>query len=53
MRAIGTLTALEDTRVMVLPASDFRNLLEAFPALDEYFGSISDKIYAPRIRRQT
>lgn len=53
VRAIGTLTALEDTRVMVLPASDFRNLLEAFPALDEYFGSISDKIYAPRIRRQT
>ena len=49
---IGTLTAVEDTRVMVLRGRDFRNLREAFPALDDYFASISDKIYAPELRRK-
>ena len=48
---IGTLTAIEDTRLMVMRARDFRNLREAFPALDDYFESISDKIYAPDLRR--
>ena len=47
----GTLTATEDTRVMLLRAREFRNLREAFPALDEYLSSISDKIYAPSLRR--
>lgn len=48
----GTLTALEDTRVMILRGNDFRNLREAFPALDDYLTSISDKIYAPSLRKK-
>lgn len=48
----GTLTAIDDTRLMVLPATDFNNLCAAFPALDNYFKSISDTVYAPSLRRQ-
>ena len=47
----GTLTAVEDTRVLILKQQDFRNLRAAFPPLDEYFKGISDKIYAPALRR--
>ena len=47
----GTLTATEDTRVLVLAPADFRNLCDAFPAMDDYFKSISDKIYAPALRK--
>ena len=47
----GTLTATEDTRVLVMPPADFRNLCDAFPAMDDYFASISDKIYAPSLRK--
>ena len=46
----GTLIATEDSRVMILRGLDFRNLREAFPALDDYLNSISDKIYAPDLR---
>ena len=46
----GTLTATEDTRVLILKADDFRSLREAFPALDEYFRQINPKIYAPSLR---
>ena len=49
---VGTLTALENTRVMILPAKDFRDLRSAFPALEAYFSSISEKIYAPDLRRK-
>ncbi len=47
---VGTLTAVEDTRVMILPADDFRNLCETLPPMENYFGKISDKIYAPELR---
>lgn len=46
----GTLTAVEDSQVLVLRRADFRNLLAAFPALDDYFRSISEEIYAPSLR---
>jgi len=46
----GTLIATEDSRVMILRGHDFRNLREAFPALNAYLNSISDKIYAPDLR---
>ncbi|MEE8251356.1 MAG: FAD-dependent oxidoreductase [Gemmatimonadales bacterium] len=46
----GTLTAVQDTQVLVLRRADFRNLLAAFPALDNYFRSISEEIYAPSLR---
>ncbi len=49
-QTVGTLTATESTRVMILAANDFINLREAFPALDRYFASISEKIYAPPLR---
>jgi len=48
--AIGTLTATEDTRVLILQRSDFQNLSAAFPPLSEYFSNISEKIYAPSLR---
>ena len=48
----GTLTATEDSRVLILKASDFRQLRDAFPALDEYLQHISEKIYAPALRTQ-
>ena len=47
----GTLTAVEDTRVLILKQSDFRNLRAAFPPLDDYLKHISEKIYAPGLRR--
>lgn len=47
----GTLTAVEDTRVLILDQADFRNLRTAFPPLNNYFKHISDKIYAPALRR--
>jgi NADH dehydrogenase len=49
----GTLTAVEDTRVLILEQTDFRNLRTAFPALNDYFQHISDKIYAPSLRHQS
>lgn len=48
--AQGTLTATEDTRVLILQRSDFQNLSTAFPPLSEYFSNISEKIYAPSLR---
>ncbi len=51
-RTRGTLTASEDARVLVLKADDFKSLRDAFPALDEYFEHINEKIYAPSLRRQ-
>lgn len=49
----GILTAVEDTRVLVLQQTDFRNLRAAFPGLDEYFQRISEKIYAPSLRSRS
>lgn len=46
----GLLSAVEETRVLVLKQSDFRNLRAAFPAFDEYFQRVSEKIYAPSLR---
>jgi len=51
-QAKGTLTALDDTRVMVLQRSDFQNLSAAFPILNEYFGGISEERYAPSLRKK-
>ncbi len=47
----GTLTASEDSRVLIMAPADFRNLCEAFPAMGRYFATISDKIYAPALRK--
>ena len=51
-QATGTLTALEDTRVMVLQRTDFQNLSAAFPILNEYFDTASDKIDPPSLPRE-
>ncbi len=40
-RTQGTLTALEDARVLILRSGVFRSLREAFPTLDDYFSAIS------------
>lgn len=48
--ALGTLTATEETRVLVLQRSDFLSLSAAFPPLQEYFDNISDETYAPSLR---
>jgi NADH dehydrogenase len=47
----GLLTAVEETRVLILKQPDFSNLRAAFPALDEYFQRVSEKIYAPSLRK--
>ena len=46
----GTLTTMGDTRVLIFEQTDFRNIRQVFPPLDEYFQRISDKIYAPALR---
>ena len=46
----GTLTAIEDSRVLVMAREDFRNLCQDFPAMEDYFSGISSKIYAPVLR---
>ena len=48
----GTLTALDDVRVLILKADDFRSLRAAFPALDEYFRQIDPNTYAASLREQ-
>ncbi len=47
----GTLTAVEDTRVLVLGEEEFRNLRTTFPPLDDYFRHVGEKIYAPALRQ--
>ena len=48
----GTLTAVEDTRVLILKQEDFRNLRAVFPPLNDYFDHINEKIYAPALRHR-
>lgn len=48
--ARGTLTATEETQILVLQRSDFLSLSAAFPALSEYLGKTSDKSSAPSVR---
>ena len=47
----GQLTALEDSRVLVLRRDDFARLRDSLPVLDDYFNRISDKVYAHPLRR--
>ncbi|MEM9208043.1 MAG: cyclic nucleotide-binding domain-containing protein, partial [Pseudomonadota bacterium] len=47
----GTLTATEDSQVLVMASEDFKRLCDAFPAMDEYFRKIPDLNYAPALRR--
>ncbi|MFK8083528.1 MAG: FAD-dependent oxidoreductase [Granulosicoccus sp.] len=49
-QTVGTLTALEDSRVIVLKADDFRDLRAAIPAFNEYFEQIDQGIYPPALR---
>lgn len=49
----GTLTAIEDTRVLILKRIDFTNLRTALPVFDQYFNHISEKAYAHPLRRDT
>ena len=51
--AKGTLTATEETQVLVMQRSDFLSLSAAFPALNKYFEEISDATYAPSLRRSS
>lgn len=50
---LGTLTALEDTRVLILKRNDFTDLRTALPVLDEYFNHLCEDLYAERLRRDT
>ncbi|MFK7997032.1 MAG: FAD-dependent oxidoreductase [Granulosicoccus sp.] len=50
-QTVGTLTALEDARVIVLKAEDFRNLRAAIPAFDVYFEQIDQNLYPPELRK--
>ena len=43
----GTLTAQEDTRVLVTAAEDFRKLRDAFPAMDAYFSKRHSSEHPP------
>ena len=52
-RTQGTLTAVEETRVLILRREDFQNLRAAFPPLNDYFDRISEKIYAPALRHES
>lgn len=46
----GVLTAVEDTRVLILGRSDFENLRATFPVVDNYFQGINESSYAPSLR---
>ena len=46
----GTLTAVEDTRVLVIPRHDFLKIRDSLDVVDNYFKRIPDKIYPPGIR---
>lgn len=50
-RTRGSLIATDDASVLILKSEDFTQLRAAFPVLDDYFDHISDKIYAPALRR--
>jgi len=47
----GSLTAMEDSRVLVLKPDDFTNLRMSLPVLDEYFSRISDDVYTHLLRQ--
>lgn len=47
----GSLTAVEDSRVLILKRDDFTNLRTSLPVLDEYFKHIPEKLYAHPLRR--
>ena len=46
----GTLTAVEDTRVLVIPQHDFLKIRGSLEVVDNYFKRIPDKIHPPGIR---
>ncbi len=48
----GSITALEDSVVLLLPKEDFRRLREALPVLQDYFSGISEERYSPAVRSQ-
>ncbi len=48
----GTLTAVEDSRILILKREDFANLRAALPVIDEYFNHISQEVYAQPLRRR-
>jgi len=47
---VGTLTALEDSEVLVLKREDFELLYQSLPVLRQYFHSISDNTYPDELR---
>jgi len=47
---VGTLSALEDSEVLVLKREDFELLYQSLPVLRQYFHSISDNTYPDELR---
>ncbi len=47
---VGTLTALEDSQVLVLNREDFERLYDSLPVLKKYFRGISDRTYPRALR---
>ena len=50
-QTLGSLTALEDTRVLILKRKDFADLRTALPVLDEYFHHLGENRYPNAIRQ--
>ncbi len=46
----GLLTAVEDTRVLIIPRDDFLRIRSSLEVVDDYFRRIPDKIYPPGVR---
>ncbi len=46
----GTLTAIEDSRVLVFQREDFKRLRETLPIVDAYFKGLAEERYAPSLR---
>lgn len=50
METMGTLTAIKDTRVLVLQREDFNHLRQSFRSLNDYFAGIHESMYPEPLR---
>lgn len=51
--AVGQLSAIKDTKVLMLRREDFNDLRASFPVLNEYFDNIHESVYPKALRNES
>ena len=52
LRTFSTLTALEDSKVLILKRDIFQKLQKSFPPFKEYFSNIEEEVYPEQLRNK-